>query len=204
MLPNDTLSESATGQIMHPGSRQLFVYWERLRAERALPNRDEIDLAALKAVLPDLVVIEKDHIRKSFRYRLAGTRACDLFRLNLTAKDAVNGWDAFEADVISKHFSLVHGQRQPMLMRMRLTTDTRQVVAAEFLGLPALVEKTGATQIVGGFFPFRAAHSLGHTAIVSRELLAIRTIWTEHTLEGAKPWTPARNFTVITGGLAAP
>ena len=62
------------------GSRRLFIYWEKLRAERAYPGRSEIDLGDLRELMPDLVVVEKDHLRKTCRFRLAGTRVCDLFQ----------------------------------------------------------------------------------------------------------------------------
>ncbi len=203
MLINDSLGSEASGShIMHPGSRKLFIYWEKLRAERAYPDRSEIDLGDLRELMPDLIIAEKDHLRKSYRFRLAGTRVCDLFRKNLTSQDLLSGWDAFEADVIGKHLALTFGQHQPILMRLRLTTDAKQVVAAEFLGLPVESDDS-RIQILGGFFPFRPALHLGHSAIIARELLAIRSIWTEHTKQPQPEVERGPTFRVIEGGLKA-
>lgn len=198
-------NETSGSQILHPGSRKLFCLWESLRAERPCPNREEFSLSDMREYIPDLVVLERDHIRRSFRFRLAGSNVCDLFRENLTGKDMLTGWDSFEADVIHKHLIQSISNFQPTLFRTRLSTDTRQQVAAEFIGLPIRMRGSERLQVIGGFFAFRPARAIGHTAIVGRELLAIRSVWTEY--QGILAGRPAaatteRRFKVIEGGLA--
>ena len=92
---------------------------------------------------------------------------------------------------------------------MRLTTDRGQVIAAELIALPVQMRESHRIQIIGGLFPFRAAHSLGHTGIVKRELVSARVIWTEHLqpLQRAEPENVPppirqirRDFTLIDGG----
>jgi hypothetical protein len=197
--------ETASNQILHPGSRALFRYWEALRAERACPTREEFSLQDIPDIVPDLVILERDHIRHSFRYRLAGTRACEIARFNLTGSDALAGWDAFERDAIYKHMVQTTVNMQPTLMRQQLTTDAGQKVAVEFIGLPVRMRGSERLQIVGGMFAFVPMKTIGHTAIINRELLAIRSIWTEYQLQ--KPDNTRqevfRRFAVIPGGLAS-
>jgi hypothetical protein len=209
MMQDTTVEDQGDGQILHPGSRQLFRYWEMLRAERACPTREEFEFSALKAIMPDMVVIDRDFLRNSFKYRLAGTRVCTLFNQNLTSNNVMNGWDAFESDVISRHLLTVVNQQQPAVVRMRLTTDRGQVVAAELVALPVQMRESHRVQIIGGLFPFRAAHGLGHAGVVRRELVSARVIWTEHQepLQRFEPLSvtpPARStvrsFTLIDGG----
>jgi hypothetical protein len=199
-------------QMLHPGSRQLFRYWETLRAEKAYPRREDVDFAAIKAVMPDLVIIERDHLRKSFRYRLAGSRVCALFGMNLTGTDAFASWDHFETDVIRRHLEIALTRFQPAVIRMRLTTDRDQQLAAELVVLPVQMQNSNRVQLIGGMFPFRPAASMGHTVIAARELVSARVIWTEH--QGILPTQPenmlpnvgdrpvSRNFRLIDGGLA--
>lgn len=208
-LPHDNDQDT---QMLHPGSRQLFRYWETLRAEKAYPRREDVDFAAIKAVMPDLVIIERDHLRKSFRYRLAGSRVCELFGLNLTGSDVFAAWDHFETDVIRRHLEIALTRFQPGVIRMRLTTDREQQMAAELVVLPVQMQSSNRVQLIGGMFPFRPAAGLGHTAITARELVSARVIWTEH--QGALPVQPepifsnagerpvSRNFRLIDGGLA--
>lgn len=202
-LVENTGNETSGSQILHPGSRKLFCHWEALRAERACPTREEFSLADIRDIVPDLVILERDHIRKSFRYRLAGSNVCDLMKSNLTGTDALAGWDDFERDVISKHLIQTVSNFQPTLFRARLTTDTRQQVAAEFIGLPIRMRRSERLEIVGGLFSFRPSHGLGHGAVVSRELLAIRSVWTEYqNVVTGRPVPTERRFKLINGGLA--
>lgn len=199
-------------QMLHPGSRQLFRYWETLRAEKPFPRREDVDFGAIKAVVPDLVVIERDHLRSSFRFRLAGSRVCALFAKNLTSTDVFAGWDHFETDVIRRHLEIALTRFQPAVIRMRLTTDRAQQLAAELLVLPVQMQGSERVQLIGGLFPFRPAAGLGHVAILLRELVSARVIWTEHeggfrpaeTVAHAAPERPvARNFRLIEGGLSS-
>lgn len=205
-LPNE---EGQDTQMLHPGSRQLFRYWETLRAEKAYPRREDVDFAAIKAVMPDLVIIERDHLRKSFRYRLAGSRVCALFGINLTGTDVFLAWDHFETDVIRRHLEIALTRFQPAVIRMRLTTDRDQQMAAELVVLPVQMQNSNRVQLIGGMFPFRPVAALGHTSIAARELVSARVIWTEH--QGSLPEQPempvverqvSRNFRLIDGGLA--
>jgi hypothetical protein len=185
-------------QVLHPGSRALFRHWETLRAERPCPNRDELELGAVVEFVPDLFIMERDHIRQSFRYRLAGSRVCELFAVNLTSKNALEGWDSFETDVIYKHLLQTIGNLQPAIFRMRLTTNLRQQVAVEMISLPMRMKGGQRVQVLGGIFAFQPTRNLGHTAITGRELLAARTVWTEYQSD-MKP-AIARKFEVIEGG----
>jgi hypothetical protein len=198
--------EGQDGQILHPGSRHLFSHWEALRSERACPTREEFEFSAIKHQLPDMIVIDRDFLRNSFKYRLAGSRPCALFNRNLTGTDVMAGWDKFEADVIARHLNTVLNRKQPAIIRMRLTTDRGQVVAAEMIALPVYMRGSNRMQIIGGLFPFRAAQSLGHSAVVKQELMSARVIWTEHETESVDTQIPPaaaksmRNFTLIDGG----
>jgi hypothetical protein len=206
MLQDSHSIDAPVGQFLHPGSRHLFSYWEQLRAERACPTREEFEFGPVRHEMPDMLVIDRDFLRNSFKFRLAGSRACALFNRNLTGSDVMAGWGRFESDLITRHLNTVLNQKQPAVMRMRLTTDLGQVVAAELIALPVQMRGSGRMQIIGGLFPFRAAQSLAHNSVTSQELVSARVIWTEHVAEtpdshGTPPLSAAaRNFTVIAGG----
>ncbi len=206
MLQDIHSNDVPDGQILHPGSRQLFSYWEQLRAERACPTREDFEFAPVKHQMPDMIVIDRDFLRNSFKFRLAGSRACALFNRNLTSTDVMIGWGRFETDVITRHLNTVLNQKQPAVIRMRLTTDRDCIVAAELIALPVMMRGSSRMQIIGGMFPFRAAQSLGHDAITSQELVSARVIWTEHVAEPAAAHvlppvsTAGKSFTLIAGG----
>ena len=207
MLTQDTTTQDGTDtQILHPGSRRLFSHWETLRAERAYPTREEFTFDAVKDLMPDMIVLDRDYLRNSYKFRLAGTRVCRLFGETLTGKDVLFGWDHFESDVIAKHLGLALSEYQPALIRMRLKTDTGQVVAGELIALPVQTRGSNRIQLMGGIFAFRDVNAIGHAAILGRELISGRMIWTEHR-EAPKRMVPStvarpnfRKLAVIAGG----
>ncbi|MFN0191222.1 MAG: PAS domain-containing protein [Aestuariivirga sp.] len=181
MLVNDkNEANQAENHILHPGSRALFRFWEGIRAERAAPARDDLDLQQIRTLVPNLFMLERDHIRQTFKWRLAGTRTCELFRQELTGKDALAGWDKFESATIKRLFDGVVTSLQPCLVRFRLNTTLGQMIGAELIGLPLQARKDVRIHVFGGIFPFRDIDNLGYDGISSLELSGARAIWTEH------------------------
>ena len=204
MLVNeDSEASQAPSQILHPGSRALFSFWESTRGPESAPRRDALDLKRIAELVPNLIIIEPDR-QGGFRWRLAGTAVCNIYRRELTGTDALLGWDSFETDVIKRFLGgVVHGL-QPCLLRFRLFTDQAQLIGAELIGLP-IQANGGRIHIFGGVFPFRDIQSLPHRSVTAIELSGARSIWTEHLpgdpLAGKNAeQRPLRPFQVITGG----
>ena len=167
-------------QILHPGSRRLFAHWEMLRAARAYPKREEFTFAPVTDLMPDMLVLERDPAKGGYRFRLAGSRVCELFGRNLTTRDALSGWDAFDASILSNHFELALESFQPVLARMRLISDLGLVFTAELIAMPIQARESNSVQLIGGLFCFRDTDDLFNQSIRTRELLSARAIWTEH------------------------
>lgn len=195
-------------QILHPGTRLLFRHWETVRAERAAPKRDDLDLRHIRKLLPSMVMIEAGASSGDYRWRLAGSDVCHLMRHELTGKDALFLGDQFEKATIRKLYQSVVSSLQPCLIRYRLTTDEGAVIGVEQVGMPLLNNQQTEVYILGALFPFSDISKLGYSAIVGLELASARTIWTEH-LPGDKlverlahaPVT-GRHLRVIEGGRA--
>jgi hypothetical protein len=208
MLVNEQLEASqADSQILHPGSRALFRFWEAARAERSAPRRDEIDLTRLRPVIANLAIIERAPGRLAYRWRLAGTGICEIYRQEITGRSVLEGWNDFERDVISRFLEGVTTRLQPCVMRFRLHTDRGQLVGTEFIGLPILAH-SGAVHVFGGLFAFRDPTAMDYTAVAAMELSGARSIWTEYLpgdqlvrqLATAQPGRPFQPFQVIAGG----
>lgn len=192
-------------QILHPGTRLLFRHWETVRAERAAPKRDELDLRRISNLLPNIVMIEATR-GDNYRWRLAGTDVCHLMRRELTGQDALALGDQFEKSTVKKLYNSVIGSLQPFLIRYRLTTDTGAVIGVEQLGLPLLNNEQTRVFILGGIFAFSDTSNLNYSSISGFELASARTIWTEHlpgdTLVERLAHAPkqGRHLRVIEGG----
>lgn len=205
MLVSDEMFESQDEtHILHPSSRALFRFWETMRAERPAPSREDLDLKRIRTLVPHLFIAEFVARASMFRWRLAGTGICDLYRRELTGTDLLDGWDNFEVDVISRFLGATVTTRQPAVLRIRLQTDTDQVIGAEIMAFPMLASDGVTTHIFGGLFPFRETATLDYASLTHFELSAARSVWTENLPVAPKEIASAapikRNFHVIPGG----
>ena len=69
-----------------PKIRRLHLYWEQLRRGRLMPARPEFDPAAVKPLLPNLVIADVFHAPLRVRYRLVGTAVVEHSRFDFTGK----------------------------------------------------------------------------------------------------------------------
>ena len=205
MFNNSEISQTGM-QMLHPGSRKLFRYWEALRAERPCPERSDIDLRQIVEIMPYLVILEMNTSLQEWVYRLAGTEICALMNGNQTNKNALAGWDSFEKKIVSQSFAIAQERKQPCLVRMRFIFDGAPILPAEMVALPVLDAKTQETQLLGGIFPLLNGKPFVAAPLSRRELVSARMIWTEHEtgdalLEqvGRKPTPMLR---LINGGLS--
>ena len=206
MLVSDkTEIDSAATKIMHPSCRSLFRYWESLRAERPCPRKDEVDLRQIVEIVPFLSIIEHIDGSKPWRFRLAGTKLCEIFGREMTGLDALAGWDNFERNVIGNCLDISKDRLQPSLIRMRFISEHNDVIAAEMIGLPVQNGKHAPVEIFGGIFPFIENNPKPTFVYHKRELVSARMIWTEHgmgdqLLENVGRKAPLQ-LKVIQGGL---
>jgi hypothetical protein len=183
MLVSDKAEiESATTKILHPDCRALFRYWESLRAERPCPRKDELDLKQISKIVPYLILIEHKLGAEPWRFRLAGTKTCEIFGREMTGENALVGWDSFEKNVVGKCLEISRNRMQPALVRMRFLGENGAVMAAEMIGLPVQNGKAAPVQILGGLFPFLDETPKRPFSFHRRELISARMVWTEHDM----------------------
>jgi hypothetical protein len=205
---NETLDKpAAPEEILHPGSRSLFRYWEALRGERAAPDRAELDLYRIRDLVPSMFIMERHLARQSYKWRLAGTKLCSIWHHELTGKDVFQNWHAFERDLALRLLDGVVGSMQPCVMRFRLQTSLNHTIPVEMLCLPMRAHSGEAIHVLGTIMAFSETHSMGYDSIARIELLSARAIWTEPVpgdpltaKTGPSLARPFANFRVIAGG----
>lgn len=204
MQMTDTIKATATPEeILHPGSRALFRYWEAVRGEMSAPPRDWLDLQKIRMLVPHLFMIER-RPGQIYAWRLAGTRVCQLWGKELTGRPAFAEGDRFERESISRLLDGVVDAHQPFVLRFRLHSDAGPSVAAELVGTPLRARQGNATYVFGVIMPFREVIRSQHDQVTSFELSTARTIWTE-PVPGADRSASSRSnsqqaFQVINGG----
>ena len=65
------------------------------------PSCDDLDLRQISPIVPNLVMLERDHLFQTFEWRLAGSEVSQLYRQKLTSTDALAGWRSFERSTLN-------------------------------------------------------------------------------------------------------
>ena len=185
MNPKDKPDIAQAGaQLLHSGNRMLFRHWETVRAERACPSRQDINLRAISKLMPFLAIIEMDQGLDLPIFKLAGTGVCELFQRPLTGEPVAAMMEKFERRLVTETLILALEKLQPCLVRLRFLSAEGPVTTAEFLALPVFNTGLGVTQLICGVFSFaEQANGLPNT-LAGIELIATRMIWTEHVMGG--------------------
>lgn len=76
---------AADSPVMRPLIRQLFAYWQQIGGG-VTPDRQSVEPAAIKELLPYLMLVEFTDAPFRIRYRLTGTRVDEQTGINLTGR----------------------------------------------------------------------------------------------------------------------
>lgn len=137
--------ETLTGEEI----RDLFDYWHRCRAQASFPRRTEIDpLALSKSLLPHLYIltVEEDG---GYRFRLAGTRMAEIFRIDVTGKrldEVLVDHDLMNA---IRSYDRIVTRAAPWYSRVVYNVDGESGILYQRLTLP-LGEDGKVTHLLGG------------------------------------------------------
>jgi hypothetical protein len=198
----------APEEVLHPGTRALFRYWESMRGEESAPSRRRLDLDSIRPLVPSLFILERRPV-KGYVWRLAGTKLCQLWRRELTGTAVLAGWDAFERHTTERLLDGVVLWHQPFVLKLRLFSSLGHDIGAEMIGLPLRSLNGKDIHVFGAIMPFRDAEPLGYDSIGVIELATARVIWTEplpfsgvDSLESRKAEgiSPSKPLRIIAGG----
>jgi hypothetical protein len=179
LMPTASMMSSAPAEILHPGSRNLFRYWESVRGERSAALRSDLDLREICHLLPWVFISEPDATTSEHRLRLAGTGICGMWQDNLTGKFLFSTWNRFERHTIGDLLRGTIEDCRPFAMRVRASTANGSVTGLEIMGLPVRAVGSDQNQVLGIIVPFRQPEWFGRDRLISFELSSVRVIWTD-------------------------
>jgi hypothetical protein len=88
---NGKLAHAAVRAMRHPNTRALFDYWLQVKGDRLTPYRSELDPRSISELLDSTFILENLD-ENNVRFRLAGTKLCDKFGMELTGMSALSPW----------------------------------------------------------------------------------------------------------------
>jgi hypothetical protein len=130
-------------QIASEGLRQLFAYWDKLRAGRIGPSWSEIDPAEIKALLPHVIVAEFLSDPFDIRFRLVGTMIVEAYGEDFMGRNLRSLEPTGGVDLWLELYARLAKDRLPAYGRYSLSSDyvQTQYVDAGFFPLSTDGEK---------------------------------------------------------------
>jgi hypothetical protein len=154
-------------------SRKLFAYWNDRRGSRLAPERGDIEPGAIREILGDSFIITFDP-RADHPFRLAGTRVCVLFGLELKGAPFVQLWDQTSRKLIRELTESVAGEAAPVAAGVTARTAEGSRADLELLLLPLYHRGRMQVRLLGILAPVVVPYWLGAEHVVTLSLGATR------------------------------
>ena len=145
---------------MRPTTQTLFDYWNDVRAGRLAPDRLEIEPSRIAAILSETFMLQRAD-PGNYRYRLAGTRLCDLFGTELRGRNFLEFWRREDGAQLKRCLSAVCEQAAVGVLTLESGDGPRRRLELEAILLPLLHGGKNLTRVLGAMTPV-LAHDLPH------------------------------------------
>jgi hypothetical protein len=155
---------------------EIFNYWNRIRAGRPAPEREEIEPSDIRHLLSETFILEVSGALRTISYRLAGTRLCGAFGRELKGYGYLGHWDEQHCFEVAKLLSRVYRDLQPHVISMRGETANGRTVDYEVIFLPLVPMSDGSARILGLASTAADPYWLGTDPIVNCKLRSFRAL----------------------------
>ncbi len=181
LLQSDTMK--------HKTTEKLYQYWNHVRGNRSAPNRVEIEPSKIAGILPATFILER-HSAEVYRFRLAGTRMCEIFGNELRGTDFLEGWPSDDRLLLIRNLSILTNQAATALIRFQATAKDEQAIEFELLLLPLFHTQKNIDRILGCCSPLDGPGWLGDKPLLSKRLTAIELVWPSLNPQTSTPHMP--------------
>lgn len=151
MLAQHAALKTDTDEIFFsPVSRAFYAYWQGLARQRGgIPLREDLDPAAIPALLPYIFIVEKIKDTGRFFFRLSGTGIREIMGFENTNHFLDELLTGNDLDAVTAMFDQVLAQGVCIRSVEGLTYSDRSYVRAEIVRLP-LCKGAGDCRLVIG------------------------------------------------------
>lgn len=186
-------------------TQALYAYWNEVRAGRLAPRRLEIEPSRLSPILAETFMLERMDAA-TYRYRLAGTRLCEIFGTELRETNILDGWNDADRLAVARSLSSMREQGAVVLLTFETGVDTARRVKFEALLLPLIHADGKIGRVIGTMTATTSPHWLGYERLVGKRLIQSELIWpdgrphavVERTNTGAPFLAAVRQGRVVT------
>jgi hypothetical protein len=193
--------------MKNAATRDLYGYWDNLRAGRPAPERVDIDPAAIRRVLGDTFIVEIDK-NHTFPFRLAGTHMCALLGQELRGASLLDRWA--ERTVLEDVVMAVSADMTARVISVKASTLHGHELDLELLLLPLHHRGKANARILGCLTPNEAPYWIGLHPIARFDIVGIEKVLYGQTLPAKSSRSTALpagarrygHLTLVEGGKA--
>lgn len=146
--------------MKHATTRELFSYWSRLRAQRAAPERADIEPAAIRNVLADTFILEVNEER-TCPIRVMGARVNALFGRELKGETFSDLWREEDRHCLHSLVAAVLDDSLPAIAGATACPRGRPCLELEMLLLPLRHNGRTHARLLGALSPGSVPSWLG-------------------------------------------
>lgn len=162
--------------LKHKTSETLFTYWNTVRGSRPTPRRFEIEPGKIASILPSTFILERLD-PETFRFRLAGTRVCEMFGAELRGTNFLSGWAAADRMSLVRHLAALVKQGAVETIHMEAAPVARASTPFEVVLLPLRHTGEVIDRVLGALSPLDPPHWLGELPLTAKRIIAHELAW---------------------------
>jgi hypothetical protein len=147
-----------------------------VRAGRLAPQRLEIEPSRIAGILSETFMLERIDTQ-AYRFRLAGTRLCELFGSELRGRNFLDDWSENDRNVLARHLATVCEQGAGAVLALEGSSDPRHRVELEAILLPLVHDGHRIVRIIGAMSPTSRPYWLDSEPLTSRRLKRHELVW---------------------------
>ncbi len=159
--------------MKHASSRALYDYWNRLRAGRSAPERSDLDPAAIRTLLGDILLLEFTH-QDRHTVRLAGTRICSLLGRELKGSAIADFFRHEDRVDLTSMLDCVAAAAMPSVAGIRGETGDGRSLNLEMLALPLRHRGRTHARMLGALTALENPFWAGVTPLVRLQFVTSR------------------------------
>ncbi|MEO1543417.1 MAG: PAS domain-containing protein [Pseudomonadota bacterium] len=157
-------------------SLELYRYWNIVRGQRPAPKRFEIEPSDISDLLPETLILETQH-DSDYRYRLAGTRICELFGREFRGSGFLDQWDEPDRTTLFRRLRLIKERGAVLCFEFEIKSAHGHTAILECLMLPLQHGSRRVERFLGCMGPIADAPWIGEHEIVARKLGSFEILW---------------------------
>jgi hypothetical protein len=157
-------------------SQVLFSYWNEVRGDRVAPRRFEIEPSRIAGILPETFILECGE-PGAYRFRLAGTRICELFGRELRGTSLLDLFEDDDRTTLERLLACSLEQAPVVVLGFDAVTGSGSSARFEAVLLPLLHTQQTVTRLLGSMCPVEHPAWLGNDAPERQVLVDHELVW---------------------------